>query len=200
MNKDIYPPPIPAHFYNKFNLAAAMRLCKICMFHDFFYQYENIAQYSGKQVQDVIELLEETIFEKVCIEFIGYPEEIVNVGDKIWSKNHFIFRYCQVCAKIIGHLSGKKLRRELFENMFASAEFVKELPYKKYIELFPEYAKFLQNRYNADKQKNKNYSSIYKCKRCKKYNCTITRRYNRSADEGVNLTVTCENCNNSWGA
>ena len=42
------------------------------------------------------------------------------------------------------------------------------------------------------------YSELYKCRKCKKNQTTLERRYNRSLDEGVNLTVTCDFCGFQW--
>ena len=40
----------------------------------------------------------------------------------------------------------------------------------------------------------------HKCSKCKENKCTIVPRFNRSLDEGVNLTVTCMNCSFEWNA
>jgi hypothetical protein len=44
------------------------------------------------------------------------------------------------------------------------------------------------------------YSELYKCKRCKKNQTTTERRYARSLDEGVDLTIICHFCGNKWNA
>jgi DNA-directed RNA polymerase subunit M/transcription elongation factor TFIIS len=44
------------------------------------------------------------------------------------------------------------------------------------------------------------FSELYKCKRCKKNQTTTERRYARSLDEGVDLTITCHFCGNKWNA
>lgn len=44
------------------------------------------------------------------------------------------------------------------------------------------------------------FSELYQCKKCKKNQTTTERRYARSLDEGVDLTITCHFCGNRWNA
>jgi len=49
-------------------------------------------------------------------------------------------------------------------------------------------------------QMTEKHSSLYRCPKCKKTECTIERMYSRSLDEGQNLKVTCTFCKYAWVA
>ena len=70
----------------------------------------------------------------------------------------------------------------------------KELCPKKYEKI----EKKINQRNNLERKIK--YSELYKCRKCKRNQCTTERRYARSIDEGVDLTVTCVFCSHSWNA
>ena len=65
---------------------------------------------------------------------------------------------------------------------------------KKYIKIDEKI-----NKRNNQESKIK-YSELYRCRKCKRNQTTTERRYARSLDEGVDLTIICLFCGNRWNA
>jgi DNA-directed RNA polymerase subunit M/transcription elongation factor TFIIS len=122
----------------------------------------------------------------------------------VWSDERFVNLYNSICYKVSSnidpdsevhstYIKNKILRNEL--NLETVADMTsKELCPKKYEKI----AKQIDQRINM-KRKIK-YSELFHCRKCKKNQCTTERRYNRSLDEGTNLTVKCMFCGHEWNA
>ena len=73
-----------------------------------------------------------------------------------------------------------------------------KFPHKSDKDFFPEQYEILNEKNNANEQKNKKYSKLYKCSNCKRKKTTIKNIINRSLDEGTSIQATCGYCNNQW--
>jgi len=72
----------------------------------------------------------------------------------------------------------------------------KKIAYLKPEELNPDkYEKIIHKRELEEyKKNNKVGSSVFKCKKCKKTNCTIVEKQTRAADEPPTQFITCNEC------
>jgi DNA-directed RNA polymerase subunit M/transcription elongation factor TFIIS len=122
----------------------------------------------------------------------------------IWSDVNFVDLYNNICYKIVCNISedspicsqyirDKILNADIDLNNIANRS-SKELCPEKYDEIDQK----IDQRANL-KLKIK-FSELYRCSKCKRNQCTTERRYNRSLDEGVNLTINCVFCGYSWCA
>ena len=49
-----------------------------------------------------------------------------------------------------------------------------------------------------DKEKEKEYTDQFKCRKCNQRKCTYYMLQTRSADEPMTAFITCINCKNKW--
>lgn len=122
----------------------------------------------------------------------------------LWSDENFVNIYHSICYKISSNLdpesciNSKYLLRQVINNnidLCNIAEMTSSV-------LCPEKYELLNKKINerTNFERNNKFSKLYKCCKCKRNQTTTERRYNRSWDEGINLTVHCLFCGNSWGA
>jgi len=122
----------------------------------------------------------------------------------VWSNDKYCNIYHSICYTIMSNLDSSssvnstsliKMIADNKINLIKIAEFdPKEMCPEKYIKLYEEV-----DKRNKTEKKLK-YSELYYCRKCKKNQCTLEKRYNRSFDEGVNLTINCLFCGHSWCA
>ena len=122
----------------------------------------------------------------------------------VWSNNQFANIYHNICYQIFTNLDydsgifSKSLIKKIENNKINLHKIAKmnckELCPEKYKEIEEKISK----RNNI--KKNLKYSELYHCRKCKKNQCTVEKRFNRSLDEGVNLTINCLFCGYSWCA
>ena len=121
-----------------------------------------------------------------------------------WSNDLFTEIYHATCAKIYSNISKKcgVSNNYLICHIVNNNLDINKLPYMSSQELFPEKYKELISKLEASKNVTRTVktTSMYKCRRCHKNECTEENRYNRSLDEGVNLTITCMSCGYQWNA
>ena len=121
-----------------------------------------------------------------------------------WSNDLFTEIYHATCAKIYSNISKKcgVSNNYLICHIVNNNLDINKLPYMSSQELFPEKYKELISKLEASKNVTRTIktTSMYKCRRCHKNECTEENRYNRSLDEGVNLTITCMSCGYQWNA
>ena len=121
-----------------------------------------------------------------------------------WSNDIFCDLYHAICYKISSNIDASNdiNNTTLINAILSNTIDIDTLPYMTSQELFPsQYTEILQ-RVEASKNivQSVKTSAMYRCSKCKQNKCTIENRYNRSLDEGVNLTITCMNCMHSWNA
>ena len=121
-----------------------------------------------------------------------------------WSNDLFTEIYHATCAKIYSNISKKcgVSNDKLIYHIVGGKLDINRLPYMSSQEIFPEKYKELISKLEASKNviRTIKTTSMYKCRRCHKNECTEENRYNRSLDEGVNLTITCMSCGYQWNS
>lgn len=120
----------------------------------------------------------------------------------IWTNPKFMGLYNDICYKIATNIDPQSsIKSNFIRNKLLTGE-IKAYKVAKMTskELCPvKYLKIDQKIHQRNNlQQNHKYSTLYKCKKCKRRQCKTERRYNRSLDEGVNLTIVCTFCHYEW--
>ena len=120
----------------------------------------------------------------------------------IWENEQFVLLYHSICYRVSINLDEYSLLQSPYlKSKILSSEFnLYNVSSMTSLQLCPHKNQKIKNKVN--KRNNINitlkYSEIYRCKKCKRNQTTTERRYNRSLDEGVNLTITCTFCGYQW--
>jgi DNA-directed RNA polymerase subunit M/transcription elongation factor TFIIS len=162
------------------------------------YQYE---EFTAMPRAERVTLLDQ--LEKACYNYsieVAYERSIM----ASWEVSLFIDIYSAVCYKISSNLDKGPLvaNERLAQNILTRKINIEQLPYMKSIDMCPEKYTHILERLEVSKnveQKVKT-TTLFKCGKCKKNECTAENLYNRSFDEGTNLKVTCQNCGFSFTA
>lgn len=120
-----------------------------------------------------------------------------------WENENFIELYHAVCAEILANIDINNIaNHSLVMGIIDNTINIEQLPRLSASELFP--AKYVDILNRIEQAKNVSTtvrtSKMYTCRRCKRSECKIENRYNRSLDEGTNLSITCVACGNQWNA
>lgn len=124
---------------------------------------------------------------------------------KNWKNPRFYKVYIEKARSILSnidkdsYLENVRLMTRLDENEFTPHE----IPFMKPENMFPERWKktvdaYLKKYENAYERKDVVVSSLFRCGKCKKKQCTYFEAQTRSADEGATVFVSCLNCGNKW--
>ena len=124
---------------------------------------------------------------------------------KNWKNPRFYKVYVEKARSIVSnidntsYLDNKRLITRLSEKEFAPHE----IPFMKPENMFPERWKqtvdaYMKKYENAYERKDVVVSSLFRCGKCKKKQCTYFEAQTRSADEGATVFVSCLNCGNKW--
>jgi len=178
--------------YNVYRRAKLIMLSSVLKEHDVMLHMS---------INDRFELVEK--IERGCFNYTITHTTEQNIPTS-WKNDIFKDVYNSTCAKIYANLSTTNnvnndyLLPCILENKINC----NDLPKLTSQQLFPDKYKDVIVKLETSKnvQWTVKTSSMYRCRRCKKNECTIENRYNRSLDEGVNLTITCVACGNEWNA
>lgn len=122
----------------------------------------------------------------------------------VWSEPKFVDLYHNICYKLAANLD---------ENSSINSNYIKKKIINSEIDLYQvanlsskdicpkKYEKIdkkIDQRNNLERKIK--FSELYRCSRCKRNQCTTERRYARSADEGIDLTIICLFCGHSWNS
>lgn len=178
--------------YNVFRRAKLILFTKALGSHEEFVELKEDKQFG------LIEAIENSCYNYVLLKA---DEENIPVS---WKKQLFRDLYSLTCAKISANIdaNGSVKNTYLFPKILDGSIKIEDLPRMSSQEIFPEMYKDVIAKLERSKMvvETRHTTSIYTCRRCKKSECTVENRYNRSLDEGVNLRVTCMNCAFAWNA
>jgi DNA-directed RNA polymerase subunit M/transcription elongation factor TFIIS len=139
--------------------------------------------------------------EKGCLNRTIQKSRVHNIRC-VWSEPKFVDLYHNICYKLASNLdvnscvnSGSIKQKILngdvkLQNVANLSS--KEMCPKKYEKIDQK----INKRANLDRKIK--FSELYKCRKCKRNQCTTERRYARSLDEGTDLTIHCLFCGHSW--
>jgi DNA-directed RNA polymerase subunit M/transcription elongation factor TFIIS len=156
-----------------------------------------ISRLTDDEILDVSRRIEEGCL-KDCVRYA----KIHNIWCS-WKNDVFINMYNAKMYKVLTNIDVESsgYSPSLIANILDRKVNPEKLGSFSYKDLCPEdYEKITQKeiKMNEESGKKISYSRQYKCKNCKQYKCRTQKRFNRSFDEGVNLTITCDNCGFTW--
>lgn len=190
MNADPLPMKYYKHPYNYH------RRARLIMFSSFLKQHANFIALSVESRFDIVEKI-----EKSCLQYCFDKTNEFNIPPK-WSSDIFTDLYTSVCAKIGSNIDQyNSVKNPYLTNQILEGKVdIDKLPRMTSQELYPEKYKEVITKLEESKNVKKTIkaSVMYRCRICKQNKCTVENRYNRSLDEGVNLTITCMNCGHQW--
>ena len=170
------------------------RIQKIRIFSEYINNHKKYFETCSADENIVIEI------EKGCFNRAIKISRKKNIPPS-WDYEEFDDIYHMVCGKAISYIdcSVDCAKANIIINMviddISRAKWLSSINYR---EIYPEEYRELDKRCNADSQIIKRLCTLYTCPKCKKSLCTLANRYNRSLDEGVNLTATCAWCHTQW--
>lgn len=194
--QEVKQSPLPIKFYEKpYN---GTRRCKISVFDTCLSAFKS---YTNMSVNDRFALVEK--IERACHNATVSKANEENI-QPLWENDLFRDVYHAICYKISSNIEayGPVKNYKFAKDIIAGNLNISSLPKQTSQELYPEKYADVLNR--IEKSKNVTHSVktsvMYKCRRCFKSECIIENRYNRSLDEGVNLSVQCVSCGLQWNA
>lgn len=124
---------------------------------------------------------------------------------KNWRNPRFYKIYVEKARSVISnvdqdsYVKNTRLIERLNDKEFAPHE----IAFMKAENTFPEIWKetidaYMKKYENAYERKDVAVSSLFRCGKCKKKECTYYSMQTRSADEGETVFVKCLNCGNAW--
>jgi DNA-directed RNA polymerase subunit M/transcription elongation factor TFIIS len=143
------------------------------------------------------------ILSKIDPEYVAFGSEIENIcwehctslykyqtyelnQDTLFTQYYHIVMY--KCANVLNEY-GKNIFNDIVENKISFND-IPLIDLKNYMDDRKE----IWEKSLSDKTITKKYTSFYTCPNCKSNRMILSRRYNRSLDEGVNLTAKCTVC------
>ena len=120
----------------------------------------------------------------------------------IWNNSAFVDLYNEICYKLAVNLDvdspvkSDYLIKMILNNKIDAAD-AANLSSR---DMCPKLVEKIENRISlrTNLERKIKYSELYRCKKCKRNQCTTERLYNRGLDEGVSLMISCGYCGNSW--
>lgn len=191
-NFDDIPERYYKNGYAKQRRAALMTLSSVFKQHDKFLKLN---------IDDRFELLDK--IEEACLSYTNAEASECNFMASFESDIYslaYILAYGKIAENIDQENNVKNTY--LFNAIIDGSIDITILPRLKASELFPDKYRDIINKLEMSKniQVAVKTSKLYTCSRCKNKECTYENLYNRSLDEGVNLTVLCIACGFSWKA
>ena len=184
-------PSISSSFYKNDNYNF-VRIGKIILLYKFLCRHIQFSKLDNNKKHKIIKTLERKCYHQTIK--ISKLNDILND----WNVEEFNDLYHIICGRMIVYLEYTETDpndvNKFIINMINSPEYVNKFPTLLHKNLYPKIYEEIEKRNIAGKQKKVKYSKLYKCPKCKKSLSTLANRYNRSADEGVNLMISCVYC------
>jgi transcription elongation factor S-II len=123
--------------------------------------------------------------------------------ERLWTNKHFTFLYKKNFNKVYSNIETNKNAEFVMKKLKYGFWEPENLITMTHEELYPEMWEdlIIKNKKKMDLLSLDNRqqgSTMFKCGRCKKNNCTYFQLQTRSADEPMTTFVTCLECNNRW--
>jgi len=182
----VYKPP-----YN------SLRRSKIFLLFNIFTNYNkfNLLNWS-KKCNLILDI------ERACLNYSVDFSQDTNILTS-WDNKLFNQIYTNTFYKVGVNLDNSLIKNNnLVDRLFNGDIKIIDLPKMTFVEMFPKKYEDILKQLEISKKVKKSLktTTMYKCGKCYKNKCTIEQLYNRSLDEGVNLRITCINCNHQFNA
>jgi hypothetical protein len=188
--------PLCKEFYS--NTYTKHRRAKAILFNDCLSKTQ---QYIDLSYDDKMSLLQ--LLERSCYNYTINKASDENIM-ATWSNDLFCDLYHSICYKISSNIdASNEINNVYLINAILNKTIdINLIPNMTSQELFPSQYTAILERVAISKNvvQSIKTSAMYRCSKCKQNKCTLENRFNRSLDEGVNLTITCMNCMHSWNA
>ncbi len=188
--------PLTAEFYQTpYN---QLRRSKIMLFISCFMNY---SMYKNLKYSEQLAFVQK--IEKSCLNTALEKAEQENIKTS-WRNDLFCEIYHQICSKLASNIDKNNIvNNPTFAQLILNHGIpLQQLPRLSSQEIYPQ--KYTSIMYKLELSKNiqqtTRTSSMYRCGKCHKNQTHIENLYNRSLDEGVNLSITCINCGHRWNA
>jgi DNA-directed RNA polymerase subunit M/transcription elongation factor TFIIS len=134
---------------------------------------------------------------------IQYSEK--NKIIKNWKNSRFNKLYLEKSRSVLANIdkSSYVQNNRLLDRLSEKEFLPHDIPYMKPENAFPERWKetidsYMKKYKNAYEKQDVVVSSLFRCGKCKKKECTYYTQQTRSGDEGETVFVKCMNCGNAW--
>ena len=149
---------------------------------------------------NIPEIIEKSIFNAS----IKHARE--NYIERSWDNIAFKFIYKCRYNKVMANIKYNKNAPDVIENIKSGVWKPEAIVSMDHKELYPKLWEgiLLKNKLKSirleqdAREQNQEGTSMFKCGKCKKNNCTYYQMQTRSADEPMTTFVTCMNCLNRW--
>jgi transcription elongation factor S-II len=143
------------------------------------------------------EIMEKSIYN------VSIKEARVNSIERSWSSPEFKWVYKKNYMKVYSNIKINKnadfVLGKIKYGLWEPEQIVSMKPQELYPDLWENIIlKNARKMALLSKENNVQGTSMFKCGKCKKNNCTYYQMQTRSADEPMTTFVTCLNCSNRW--
>jgi transcription elongation factor S-II len=146
------------------------------------------------------EIMEKSIYNKAIKEA---REKCI---ERSWESKAFKEIYKKNYCRVYANISYNKNSEFVLENIKYGTFELGSIVSMTSQELYPDMWDIIIEKNNskmlrsimASKEENQEGTSMFKCGKCKKSNCTYYQLQTRSADEPMTTFVTCLSCSNRW--
>jgi DNA-directed RNA polymerase subunit M/transcription elongation factor TFIIS len=128
-------------------------------------------------------------------------ESILEFSKKYAEENETPFLFEQIYDSKIDEIINQLNNSDTFVQNIKDGKFdIKEIPYLKPEELYPEKFEKIVKKKAVEKAKKdaKATTNVFKCPKCKKRKATVVEKQTRAADEPATVFITCEECGYTW--
>ena len=118
----------------------------------------------------------------------------------VWNGAMFIARYSSECYKILLHIDSPEYKTTLVDKLISGEIDGVDLPNMTSHELCPESSKeiLLRIEMRKDQSIEQKVSKAHYCKKCGGNETTMNKYQGCAADEDVNISLKCIQCNHIW--
>lgn len=184
-----------AHYKKPYN---ALRRDKLMMFSALLSEHDDFVQLPLRQ-----KLLIITELEKGCKNCSVDKARERNIMTT-WKNDLFCDVYHTYCYLVSANVEkyGFVGNPHLVKNILNHHFDARQVAYISSVDMYPTKHTHTTTQIALRKlvEQNIKTTSLYVCSKCREKKCTIENLYNRSLDEGVNLRLTCVNCNHEFNA
>lgn len=173
------------------------KLKKILETSDNTSEIKRINKILDETVKNYDEIIEKSIYN------FTISEAREKKVERLWSNKLFVFLYKKnfnkVYSNIRSNVNAEFVMNKIKYGYWEPENIISMTHEELYPELWEEL--ILKNKKKMDLlslDNNQQGSTMFKCGRCKKNNCTYFQLQTRSADEPMTTFVTCLECNNRW--
>jgi DNA-directed RNA polymerase subunit M/transcription elongation factor TFIIS len=197
LNPPKYPNSIPLEFdiFYKENYVAHRRL-KIILISEILGQLQEFRDKEYKEKVSIICSIEQGCYDEACRQVTDLDLDID------WDNPMLYSAYNYIVGNLLQNIDPNSMinSRYLLDKIMSGTIDLTQLGHMSSEDLCPEKSAEIRNRIaeRSDVKVSTKSSTMYRCSKCKKNECTLERRHTRGLDEATNYRATCIFCKHSW--